>query len=157
MYELDFKKIGLEMKRLRTERSITQEKIARDLGCTVAFISNVENNHAKLNLRLVNYYARLCNVSVDSILDAGREDPVRADVKSARDEDLLRVFHQYPDDHRREFFCGHVVSSSLYLVMPLCACAYSRYVFRTCLSPFRLMENVAPSRIRNASLSNEST
>ncbi|MEE8827245.1 MAG: helix-turn-helix transcriptional regulator [Eubacteriales bacterium] len=102
MYELDFKKIGLEMKRLRTERSITQEKIARDLGCTVAFISNVENNHAKLNLRLVNYYARLCNVSVDSILDAGREDPVRADVKSARDEDLLRVFHQYPDDQQEK-------------------------------------------------------
>lgn len=41
-------------------------------------------------------------MSVDSILDAGREEPVRADVKSARDEDLLRVFHQYPDDQQEK-------------------------------------------------------
>lgn len=37
MEELDFYKIGKEMKRLRREHSFTQEQVAADLGCTVAF------------------------------------------------------------------------------------------------------------------------
>ena len=36
MEELDFYKIGKEMKRLRREHSFTQEQVAADLGCTVA-------------------------------------------------------------------------------------------------------------------------
>ena len=50
------------------------EKISQDLGCTVAFISNIENNRAKLTLRVLLYYAVLCNVSVDTFLNAGRSD-----------------------------------------------------------------------------------
>ena len=76
-YNLDqynFEKIGMELKRLRTEHSYTQEQIAGDLGCTVSFVSNIENNRAKLNLRVLMYYARLCNVTVDSILNAGQEE-----------------------------------------------------------------------------------
>lgn len=95
MYDLDFKKIGMEMKRLRKAQGVTQDKIATDLGCTVAFISNVENARAKLNLRILNYYSMLCNVTADSILDAGRDKP-RGDANSeARDRDLLNTFHRF--------------------------------------------------------------
>ena len=73
MEQYDFKKIGLELRRLRTEHACTQEQIADELGCTVAFISNVENNRAKLNLRVLTYYAKLFHVSVDSILNAGQD------------------------------------------------------------------------------------
>ena len=51
MNEVDFSKVGLKMKQLRSERGITQEQVAKDLNCTVPFVSNVENNRAKLNLR----------------------------------------------------------------------------------------------------------
>ena len=73
MEEYDFKKIGLELRRLRTEHACTQEHIADELGCTVAFISNVENNRTKVNLRVLTYYAKLFHVSVDSILNAGQD------------------------------------------------------------------------------------
>ena len=73
MNEVDFSKVGLKMKQLRSERGITQEQVAKDLNCTVPFVSNVENNRAKLNLRVLLYYSKLCNVSVDTILDAGRD------------------------------------------------------------------------------------
>ena len=46
MNEVDFSKVGLKMKQLRSERGITQEQVAKDLNCTVPFVSNVENNRA---------------------------------------------------------------------------------------------------------------
>ena len=67
MNEVDFSKVGLKMKQLRSERGITQEQVAKDLNCTVPFVSNVENNRAKLNLRVLLYYSKLCNESVDTI------------------------------------------------------------------------------------------
>lgn len=42
MNEVDFSKVGLKMKQLRSERGITQEQVAKDLNCTVPFVSNVE-------------------------------------------------------------------------------------------------------------------
>ena len=83
-YNLDpynFEKIGMELKRLRTEHSYTQEQIAGDLGCTVSFVSNIENNRAKLNLRVLMYYARLCNVTIDSILNAGQNEDRQQDFR----------------------------------------------------------------------------
>lgn len=59
MSELDFSKVGLKMKQLRVEQGYTQEMVAEDLDCTVAFVSNLENNRAKLNLRVLLYYSKL--------------------------------------------------------------------------------------------------
>ena len=39
MNEVDFSKVGLKMKQLRSERGITQEQVAKDLNCTVPFVS----------------------------------------------------------------------------------------------------------------------
>lgn len=95
MDNLNLYKIGIELKRLRTECSYTQEQIADDLGCTVSFISNIENNRAKLNLRVLMYYANLCNVTVDSILNAGKSDTDIINCSDSRDADILNVIHQF--------------------------------------------------------------
>ena len=34
MNEVDFSKVGLKMKQLRSERGITQEQVAKDLNCS---------------------------------------------------------------------------------------------------------------------------
>lgn len=104
-YNLDqynFEKIGMELKRLRTEHSYTQEQIAGDLGCTVSFVSNIENNRAKLNLRVLMYYARLCNVTVDSILNAGQEEEKQQDISDARDAEALNILHQFPPEKQEK-------------------------------------------------------
>lgn len=98
MKQYDFDRIGMELKRLRTERSYTQEQIAGDLGCTVSFVSNIENNRTKLNLRVLMYYAELCGVTVDSILDAGQSEKIPQEISSARDAEALRILHQFPPD-----------------------------------------------------------
>ncbi|MCI8874858.1 MAG: helix-turn-helix transcriptional regulator [Lachnospiraceae bacterium] len=102
MNEIDFSKVGLEMKKRRAALGVTQEKVAKDLECTVAFISNVENNRAKLNLRLLLYYSKLCNVSVDTLLSAGRESSTTQDAQELLDLELMRVFHQLSEaDQKR--------------------------------------------------------
>ena len=100
--ELDLGKIGLELKRLRIEHSYTQEKIADDLGCTIAFISNIENNRTKLNLRVLTYYAKLCNVTVDSILNAGRDNESARTSSDVRDSELLNTYHQFSEEDQKK-------------------------------------------------------
>ncbi len=98
MEQYNFDKIGIELKRLRTEHSYTQEQIADDLGCTVSFVSNIENNRAKLNLRILMYYAGLCNVTIDSILNAGKDDARSQDISCTRDAEVLNLLHQFSPD-----------------------------------------------------------
>jgi len=92
MNEVDFSKVGLKMKQLRSERGITQEQVAKDLNCTVPFVSNVENNRAKLNLRVLLYYSKLCNVS---ILDAGRDLPPLDEKERQLNDEVLNVFRGF--------------------------------------------------------------
>lgn len=95
----DYEEIGKELKRLRTEHACTQEQMADQLGCTVSFVSNVENNRAKLSLRVLTYYAKLFHVSVDSILKAGQNNAEAQDASAVRDAAALEILHQFsPDD-----------------------------------------------------------
>ena len=95
MNEVDFSKVGLKKIQLRSERGITQEQVAKDLNCTVPFVSNVENNRAKLNLRVLLYYSKLCNVSVDTILDAGRDLPPLDEKERQLNDEVLNVFRGF--------------------------------------------------------------
>ena len=95
MSELDFAKVGLKMKQLRVEQGYTQEMVAEDLDCTVAFVSNLENNRAKLNLRVLLYYSKLCNVTIDEILEPGFTDRTPQEANKAMNTELLRIFQGY--------------------------------------------------------------
>lgn len=100
MDQIDFAKVGLKMKQMRSERGITQEKVAKDLDCTIAFISNVENARAKLNLRVLLYYSWLCNVPVDTFLNAGRPNVSPDSEQTLLCEELLQMFRMFPADQQ---------------------------------------------------------
>lgn len=102
MDNIDFSKVGLKMKELRKAQGITQKKVAEDLQCTNAFISNVENNHTNLNLRVLLYYASLCNVSVDLLLNAGRSDGTANSADEASFDEILQVLKMYTPAERRK-------------------------------------------------------
>lgn len=91
MDEIDFVLVGKKLRELRSKNGFTQEKFAEDLSCTIAFISNLENNRVKLNLRVLLYYSRMCNVSIDTILNAGRSNLT----KSAEEKELLDELQKY--------------------------------------------------------------
>lgn len=131
MDELNYCEITERMKQIRKEKHVTQEQIAQALDCTVAFVSNVENNRTKLNLRMLSYYSKICNVPMEVFLNAGSEkkadnENVSIDVISvagkngaempdpnqticmdkSQDAELLDIFHTYsPAEQQKIIHC----------------------------------------------------
>lgn len=134
MNEVDFSKVGLKMKQLRSERGITQEQVAKDLNCTVPFVSNVENNRAKLNLRVLLYYSKLCNVSVDTILDAGRDIPPLDEKEHQLNDEMLNVFRGFFCNRKRKdhqdvtHLAGEIISCPFYTQVCKRTCRFLYFV-----------------------------
>ncbi|MCM1245783.1 MAG: helix-turn-helix domain-containing protein [Roseburia sp.] len=97
---IDFNKVGKRMKQLRNEQGITQEKIAKDLGSTIAFVSNIENNRTKINLRVLMYYSKLCHISIDSLLNAGNPEFNSTEKDTVVDQEISRVLQHYSMDEK---------------------------------------------------------
>ena len=71
--EIDYAKVAERMQLLRISQGINQIEVAKGLDSTVAYVSNIENNRTKLNIRVLAYYADMCHVSVEYLLNAGRK------------------------------------------------------------------------------------
>ena len=93
--KIDFEKVGKRMKKLRKEQRISQDQVAKDHGSTISFVSNIENNYTKINLRVLLYYAQMCHVSVDYLLSAGNPRLIKSDNLSTLDEEIVRVLQHY--------------------------------------------------------------
>lgn len=101
MENIDFAKVGLKMKELRNQLGISQQTIANDIGSTVAFVSNIENNKVKMNLRMVIYYSNLCNVPIDVLIDAGRPEPKYKKDESL-DKQILNTLSKYSPEEKQK-------------------------------------------------------
>lgn len=101
MENIDFAKVGLKMKELRNELGISQQTIANDIGATVAFVSNIENNKVKMNLRMVVYYAAMCNVPIDVLIDAGRKNK-RYTEGQAIDSQIMDTLQQFSVEEKHK-------------------------------------------------------
>lgn len=104
---IDYEAIGLRLKQFRKEKNITQDKIAADLGVTVAYISNIENNKVKMNLRVLSYYANLLGVSIDYLLytDKSKASSLDAEIlrllegfSEVEKEKLVKILHVLKDN-----------------------------------------------------------
>lgn len=102
MEELDYVLIGAKMKQLRNEQGITQEQVAQDLGCTIGFVSNVENSRAKLNLKVLSYYSKICKVSIDTLLNVGKGSDAPDKQEELLNEELLRTFRTFSLEDKKK-------------------------------------------------------
>ena len=100
--EIDYLKVGQHLKKLRSELGITQDQVAKDLGCTVAFVSNVEHNRAKMKSScdhvLCGTLQRLAGGY--SILAAGRRGVCLSEQSQWLDQEALDVFHMFPEEEQ---------------------------------------------------------
>ena len=60
--------LGSRVKKLRQEMNLTQAEVADALHVTPGYISNVENNRTAMSLRILIYYAKLMNTTLDSLV-----------------------------------------------------------------------------------------
>jgi transcriptional regulator with XRE-family HTH domain len=61
-------KFGENMKKIRTEKGMSQGDICRELGLDRAYISNVENGKQNLTINTMEKVAKVLGVSVDQLL-----------------------------------------------------------------------------------------
>lgn len=88
-----FENLGAQVKELRIQMNLTQAEVAKALNVTPGYISNVENNRTAMSLRVLIYYARLMNISLDSLI--GRIAPEYK--KTALDNELLQLISKLDD------------------------------------------------------------
>ncbi len=64
----EYQKLGENLKRIRTQKGISQGDIARALGIDKGFISNIENGKTNPTLATISKLAKVVGVSVDKLL-----------------------------------------------------------------------------------------
>ena len=61
-------KLGLNLKRIRTKKAISQGDIARELGVSRGFVSTIENGKTNPTLSTIAKIAKALNVSTNELL-----------------------------------------------------------------------------------------
>ena len=61
-------KLGKNLKRIRTEKGITQGDIVRTLGISRSFVSNIENGKTNPTLSTISKLASALGISSDELL-----------------------------------------------------------------------------------------
>ena len=92
----EFDNLGAQIKELRIQMKLTQAEVAEALNVTPGYISNVENNRTAMSLRILMYYAKLMNISLDSLI--GRVEPEYR--KTALDIELLELISKLSDQEK---------------------------------------------------------
>ncbi|MCR5209966.1 MAG: helix-turn-helix domain-containing protein [Lachnospiraceae bacterium] len=64
----DNENYGKIIKDLRIECGLTQNDIAKALGVTTGYVSNVENNRSAMSLKVLIYFAKLTGRTLDDIV-----------------------------------------------------------------------------------------
>lgn len=64
----DSKKLGENLKKIRTKKDITQIEIARRLGVDRSFVSNIENGKNNPTLSTITSLAKVLDVSTSELL-----------------------------------------------------------------------------------------
>ena len=75
---------------------LTQAQVAEALNVTPGYISNVENNRTAMSLRILIYYAKLMNITLDSLV--GRVEPEYEN--TALDNELIGLFKHMSDENK---------------------------------------------------------
>ncbi len=94
----EFDNLGAQIKELRIQMKLTQAEVAEALNVTPGYISNVENNRTAMSLRILMYYAKLMNISLDSLI--GRVEPEYR--KTALDNELLDLISKMDDKDKNK-------------------------------------------------------
>lgn len=61
------KKLGNNLKRIRTEKGVSQADIAKSLGVSRGFVSNIENGKRNPTLSTISRLAEALNVSTEEL------------------------------------------------------------------------------------------
>ena len=60
--------LAKRIRHIRIDNHLTQEQVAKALDATPGYICNVENGRTAMSLRMLVYFAKLTNTTLDSLV-----------------------------------------------------------------------------------------
>ena len=93
---MNYESLGGKIKELRISMDLTQAQVAEALKVTHGYISNVENNRTAMSLRILIYYAKSMNITLDSLV--GRVEPEYEN--TALDNELIGLIKHMSDENK---------------------------------------------------------
>lgn len=67
---IDYEKLGMRIKEIRTSKNLTQDNLAQMIDCNVSHISNIENAHTKASLIALLAIANALDTTIDYLLSS---------------------------------------------------------------------------------------
>ena len=93
---MNYESLGRKIKEIRISMDLTQAQVAEALNVTPGYISNVENNRTAMSRRIRIYYAKLMNITLDSLV--GRVEPEYEN--TALDNELIGLIKHMSDENK---------------------------------------------------------
>ena len=90
--------LAKRIRQIRIDNHLTQDQVAKALNVTPGYISNVENERISMSLRVLIYYARLTNSSLDALV--GNIDPDYRE--TALDNEISRLTRDLSNDQKQK-------------------------------------------------------
>ena len=95
--EINYKMLGLKIKKIRISKGLTQYNLAELVSCNTSHISNIENNHTKVSLNVLLAIANSLNTSIDYLLSDQYENS-----SLALDNEILRALKNCNNEKKQK-------------------------------------------------------
>ena len=92
---------GSFLREKRIARGLTLRGMAAKLDLSPVYMSNIENDRVKMNLRVLSYYAKLLNVSIDYLLRPESDENGEKD--NVLNKEILRLLEKFSTDDKEKF------------------------------------------------------
>ena len=92
---------GSFLREKRIARGLTLRGMAAKLDLSPVYMSNIENDRVKMNLRVLSYYAKLLNVSIDYLLRPESDENGEKD--DVLNKEILRLLEKFSTDDKEKF------------------------------------------------------
>ena len=88
--------LAKRIRQIRIDNQLTQEQVARALDATPGYICNVENGRTAMSLRMLVYFAKLTNTTLDSLVGS-MDDSYTA---TAIDNEIMGLLADFTDKEK---------------------------------------------------------
>ena len=88
--------LAKRIRQIRIDNQLTQEQVARALDATPGYICNVENGRTAMSLRMLVYFAKLTNTTLDSLVGSMDESYTA----TAIDNEIMGLLADFTDKEK---------------------------------------------------------
>lgn len=97
MNDINFEKIGQNLREIRLSKNLTQEYIANQADVNTSHISNIENNRVKISLSTLIHICNALDVTIDYVLAEEY-----GDTSSVLEQEILHELHHCDNKTKKQ-------------------------------------------------------